>query len=64
MLARNTVCSRSPWVRYGESPEVGDGKHRFGLSMPLWALATGTGDCDTRAVLLASLARSGGLCEV
>ena len=51
-------------LRYGESPEVGDGKHRFGLSMPLWALATGTGDCDTRAVLLASLARSIGLCEV
>jgi hypothetical protein len=51
-------------LRYGESPEVGDGKHRFGLSMPLWALATGTGDCDTRAVLLAALARSVGLCEV
>jgi hypothetical protein len=32
--------------------------------MPLWALATGTGDCDTRAVLLASLARSVRLCEV
>jgi hypothetical protein len=51
-------------LRYGESPEVGDGKHRFGLSMPLWALATGTGDGDTRAVLLAALARSVGLCEV
>jgi hypothetical protein len=32
--------------------------------MPLWALATGTGDCDTRAVLLATLARSVRLCEV
>jgi hypothetical protein len=51
-------------LRYGESPDPGDGKHRFGLSMPLWALATGTGDCDTRAVLLASLARSVRLCEV
>jgi len=51
-------------LRYGESPEVGDGKHRFGLSMPLWALATGTGDCDTRAVLLAALTRSIRLCEV
>jgi hypothetical protein len=51
-------------LRYGLSPEVGDGKHRFGLSMPLWALATGTGDCDTRAVLLAALARSIGLCDV
>jgi hypothetical protein len=51
-------------LAYGESPAVGDGKHRFGLSMPLWALATGTGDCDTRAVLLATLARSVRLCEV
>ena len=51
-------------LRYGESPEVGDGKHRFGLSMPLWALVTGTGDCDTRAVLLAALTRSIRLCEV
>ena len=51
-------------LEYGEAPEVGDGKHRFGLSMPLWALATGTGDCDTRAVLLAAMARSIRLCEV
>jgi hypothetical protein len=51
-------------LRYGESPAVDDGKHRFGLSMPAWALATDTGDCDTRAVLLAALARSVRLCEV
>ena len=51
-------------LRYGESPAVGDGKHRFGLSMPAWALATDTGDCDTRAVLLAALARSVRLCDV
>lgn len=51
-------------LKYGEAPEVGDEKHRFGLSMPVWALATGTGDCDTRAVLLAALARSIRLCEV
>lgn len=51
-------------LKYGLAPDPGDGKHRFGLSMPLWALATGTGDCDTRAVLLAALARSIGLCEV
>lgn len=51
-------------LRYGECPEIGDGKHRFGLSMPLWALTTASGDCDTRAVLLAALARSVDLCRV
>jgi hypothetical protein len=51
-------------LKYGECPDPGDAKHRFGLSMPLWALATGIGDCDTRAVLLAALARSVGLPRV
>jgi hypothetical protein len=51
-------------LTYGDAPEPDDGKHRFGLSMPLWTLATGIGDCDTRAVLLASLTRSIHLCEV
>jgi len=51
-------------LEYGESPNPGDTKHRFGLSMPLWALATNVGDCDTRAVLLVALARSIDLCEV
>lgn len=51
-------------LEYGESPNPGDTKHRFGLSMPLWALATNVGDCDTRAVLLVALARSINLCEV
>ncbi len=51
-------------LEYGEAPSPGDNKHRFGLSMPLWALATNRGDCDTRAVLLVALARSVGLCDV
>jgi hypothetical protein len=51
-------------LKYGDTPDPGDSKHRFGLSMPLWALATETGDCDTRAVLLIALARSVGLCDV
>lgn len=51
-------------MKYAECPDPGDGKHRFGLSTPLWALATNTGDCDTRAVLLLALVRSVGLCEV
>ncbi|MBL9140594.1 MAG: hypothetical protein JNK53_01895 [Phycisphaerae bacterium] len=51
-------------LEYGECPSPGDSKHRFGLSMPLWALATNTGDCDTRAVLLVALARSVDLCDV
>jgi hypothetical protein len=51
-------------LEYGESPNPGDTKHRFGLSMPLWALASNRGDCDTRAVLLVSLARSIDLCDV
>jgi hypothetical protein len=51
-------------LEYSECPNPGDDKHRFGLSMPLWALATNKGDCDTRAVLLVALARSVNLCEV
>ena len=51
-------------LKYGDTPDPGDSKHRFGLSMPMWALATETGDCDTRAVLLIALARSVGLCDV
>jgi len=51
-------------LKYGNTPDPGDTKHRFGLSMPLWCLATDTGDCDTRAVLLAALTRSIHLCEV
>ena len=51
-------------LKYGDTPEPGDTKHRFGLAMPLWTLATETGDCDTRAVLLIALARSVGLCDV
>ena len=51
-------------LKYGNAPDPGDTKHRFGLSMPLWCLATATGDCDTRAVLLVALTRSIGLCEV
>ncbi|MFO0784392.1 MAG: hypothetical protein U0636_11990 [Phycisphaerales bacterium] len=51
-------------LEYGEAPNPGDGKHRFGLSMPLWALASNRGDCDTRAVLLVALARSVNLCPV
>ena len=51
-------------LKYGNAPDPGDSKHRFGLSMPLWCLATDTGDCDTRAVLLAALTRSIRLCEV
>ncbi len=51
-------------MKYAECPDPGDSKHRFGLSTPLWAVATNTGDCDTRAVLLAALARSIGLCDV
>lgn len=51
-------------LEYSECPNPGDEKHRFGLSMPLWALATNKGDCDTRAVLLVALARSVDLCDV
>lgn len=51
-------------LEYGEAPNPGDEKHRFGLSMPLWALANNRGDCDTRAVLLVALARSLDLCDV
>ena len=51
-------------LKYGDTPDPGDSKHRFGLSTPLWCLATGTGDCDTRAVLLIALTRSIRLCEV
>lgn len=51
-------------LKYGDTPDPGDSKHRFGLATPLWCLATGVGDCDTRAVLLIALTRSIRLCEV
>ena len=63
-LAIGALASFVQQLKYGDTPDPGDSKHRFGLSMPMWALATETGDCDTRAVLLIALARSVGLCDV